>query len=183
VCARQNYLVEDCVLCLVDFAPACFARAVPVSGAPAQLQHLHLASITKPCYCRVASPSLHSVCTPEFGFVASSEITNHTQPKSSTAHVVFDGQVHSPSQWLCGSLFFSRTHRRAVYHYIKKMKRVFNPYTKQPDTHPKNFYMLATNTKHYRWAQPSINSLGSRARSQGDRDPSSQPNTKGVTHP
>jgi hypothetical protein len=33
---------------------------------------------------RVAAPSLHSVWAPAFGFVASSEITNQTQPKSST---------------------------------------------------------------------------------------------------
>ena len=138
VCARQNYLVEDCVLCLVDFAPACFARAVPVSGAPAQLQHLHLASITKPCYCRVAAPSLHSVCTPEFGFVASSEITNQTHPKSSTAHIVFDGQQVNWNLLCtrhlsdCGLNFLLNTQGDCVSLY-KKITKVFNQYTKQPD--------------------------------------------------
>ena len=94
VCSTELPSGRLCSVWLISRPLACaVALAGPVSGAPAQLQHLHLASITKPCYCRVAAPSLHSVCTPEFGFVASSEITNHTQPKSSTAHVVFDGQV------------------------------------------------------------------------------------------
>lgn len=147
VCARQNYLVEDSAL-FIWFRPRLLAPAVPVFGDLVQLQHLHLASITEPCYCSVAAPSLHSVCTPAFGFVASSEITNQTQPKSSTTPRNFwwagnqlDSVGHSPSHWLCGSLFFPQTHRRTVYHYIilRRWKMVFNPYAKHPYTHPKNF--------------------------------------------
>jgi hypothetical protein len=133
VCAWQNYLVEDCAL-FGWFRARLLAR---LRLPPLSLVFQHNCSIcTSPASLNPGTAGLlllHCTLSAPLRLDLLLPLKLQIKPNQNLAlpHVIFDGQVIN---WTllgirhlsdCGSLFFSRTHRRAVYHYIKKMKKSF----------------------------------------------------------